>query len=59
VPVWIKSEMKPPGCSLLFGNFGVGIKEGKVGTQAVGQIGKSEEIETFRQAHAESKGLHF
>jgi hypothetical protein len=56
---WIKFEIKPIGKSLLFRNFGCGVKEGSVGTQAVVQIGKFEEIDTWRQAPAISKGLHF
>jgi hypothetical protein len=59
VPIWIKSDIEPTGCSLLLGNFDLGIKDGKVGIQAIVQIGKSEEIETWRQAPAVSKGLHF
>jgi hypothetical protein len=59
VHAWIKSEIKPTGKFLLFGNSGWGIKEGKVGTQAMVQIGKYEEIDTLRHAPLESKNLHF
>jgi hypothetical protein len=43
-----RSEINKEGCSLLPGNFGLGLKFGKVGIQEVVHIGKWELIETCR-----------